>query len=440
MRHLNMLKRAASCLEIRPGAAAAVLVLLLAASGIVAAQCQGPGAPTNTETRCLTAVAIPGGLTSFDISFVDPQRAEYYLADRTNKGIDIIDTATDTFKKRIFSTAFPFAGIQADNNHSGPDGVVARGRCLYTGDGDSTLKVFDIDEGPNGKLLQRVDTGATPKTRLDEMALSADGQFLLAVNNAANPPFATLFPVDDDSCTVGSGFKIEADPSVIPADNQGLSIEQPTWDELTERFIVSVPTTINNPTANCAYGSVNPGAPPCSGAILVIDPTHPVSPLPVANTIPLVHCGPNGATVGPHGNVMVGCTPGNQPGDNETTIINAKTFKYVDVGNLSGSDEVWYNRGSNRYYTGSSGNPASLGGPVLGVVDGTTNFLVEKIPQSPGSHSVAADSRRNEIYVPENKVGPVSAGICGSSNGCVAVYKARRNDEHDGEHDREEGH
>jgi hypothetical protein len=137
---------------------------------------------------------------------------------------------------------------------------------------------------------------------------------------------------------------------------------------------------------------------------------------------------------------MVGCTPGNQPGDNETTIINAKTFKYVDVGNLSGSDEVWYNRGSNRYYTGSSGNPASLGGPVLGVVDGTTNFLVEKIPQSPGSHSVAADSRRNEIYVPENKVGPVSAGICGSSNGCVAVYKARRNDEHDGEHDREEGH
>lgn len=404
-------------------------VVSLAAAGTASAQCTGTGAPSNTETKCLTAIAIPGGLTSFDISFVNPQRAEYYLADRTNKGVDIIDTATNTFKKRIFSTAFPFAGIQADFNHSGPDGVVARGRCLYTGDGDSTLKVFDIDQGPNGELLQRVDTGANPKTRLDEMALSADGQFLLAVNNAANPPFATLFSVDDDSCTVGPGFKIEADPSVIPADNQGLSIEQPAWDELTQRFIVSVPTTINNPTTDCSYGSVHPGAPPCSGAILVIDPTHPVSPVPLADTIPLVHCGPNGATVGPHGNVMVGCTPGNQPGDNETTIINAKTFQYVDVGNLSGSDEVWYNRGSNRYYTASSGNPTSLGGPVLGVVDGTTNFLVEKIPQSPGSHSVAADSRRNEIYVPENAIGPVSAGICGTSNGCVAVYTAPRTED-----------
>jgi hypothetical protein len=401
-------------------------VVWLAATGTAFAQCTGAGAPSNTETKCLTAVAIPGGLTSFDISFVNPERSEYYLADRTNKGIDIIDTASNTFKKRIFSSAFPFAGIQADNNHSGPDGVVARGRCLYTGDGDSTLKVFDIDVGEHGELLQRVDTGASPKTRLDEMALSGDGHFLLAVNNAANPPFATLFPVDDDSCTVGTGFKIEADPSVIPADNQGLSIEQPTWVELTHRFVVSVPTTINNPTANCSYGSVNPGNPPCSGAILVIDPTHPVTPVPLADTISLINCGPNGATVGPHGNVMVGCTPGNQPTNLETTIINAKTHNYVDVGNLTGSDEVWYNRGSNRYYTGSNRNP---GGAVLGVVDGTTNFLVETIPQSPGSHSVAADSRRNEIFVPENATGPVSAGICGGSNGCVAVYSAPSTDE-----------
>lgn len=414
--------------------AAVAVVLWLASAGTAFAQCTGAGAPSNTETRCLTAVAIPGGLTSFDISFVNPDRAEYYLADRTNKGVDVIDTSTNTFKKRIFSAAFPFAGIQADNNHSGPDGVVARGRCLYAGDGDSTLKVFDIDQGPNGTLLQRVDTGAVPKTRLDEMALSGDGRFLLAVNNAADPPFATLFPVDDDSCTVGAGFQIEADPSVIPS-GQGLSIEQPTWVQLTQRFVVSVPTTANNPTPTCSYGSVNPGNPPCSGAILVIDPANAVTPVPLADTIRLVNCGPNGATVGPHGNVMVGCTPGNQSTDLETTVINAKTFNYVDVGDLTGSDEVWYNSGSNRYYTGSSANP---GGAVLGVVNGTTNFLVEKIPQSPGSHSVAADSRRNRIYVPENAVGPVSLGICGAQTGCVAVYAAPRGEKH--EHGSDDAH
>jgi hypothetical protein len=68
---------------------------------------------------------------------------------------------------------------------------------------------------------------------------------------------------------------------------------------------------------------------------------------------------------------------------------------------------------------------------VLGVIDGTS-VLIETIPQSTGAHSVAADCINNRIFVPQ--VAPVSvvgsggdtttvgAGICGSTNGCVAVY------------------
>ena len=406
------------------------IVCLAAAGTAAAAPCTGPGAPLNTETRCLTAVVIPGSpLKGFDISFVNPVRAEYYLADRSNKGIDVIDTATNTFKKRIFDPAHPFAGVvftngMPNNNLSGPDGAASLGSCLFTGDGDSTLKIFNAD---SGALVQIFNTGAVPPTRVDEMALSADGQFLLAANNAADPPFVTLFSVDDASCTVSKILAIEADPSVIPP-GFGLSIEQPAWVELTQRFVVSVPTIKGNPAdpPDCNYGQLA-GFITCSGAQLVIDPTNPVTPLPSEDVVPLVHCGPNGATVGPRGNVMEGCTPNNQHGDVETTIINAATLNYVDVGDLSGSDEVWFNRGSNRYYTGSSANPAALGGPVLGVVNGTTNFLVEKIPQSPASHSVAADTFRNEIYVPESAqpLGSVGAGICGGTSGCVAVYVAQ---------------
>jgi hypothetical protein len=126
---------------------------------------------------------------------------------------------------------------------------------------------------------------------------------------------------------------------------------------------------------------------------------------------------------------MVGCTPANQPGDNETTIINAKNFRYVDVGDLTGSDEVWFDAGSRRYYTGSSAMP---GGSVLGVVDGETNFLLETVPQSSRSHSVAADRRQHKVFVPQaapvSVVGSggdtttVGAGICGTTNGCIAVY------------------
>src|SRR5215469_4174430 len=44
------------------------------------------------------AISLPGGqvLTSFDISFVDPVLGQYFLADRTNKAIDVVDTKTNT--------------------------------------------------------------------------------------------------------------------------------------------------------------------------------------------------------------------------------------------------------------------------------------------------------------------------------------------------------
>ncbi len=389
-----------------------------------------------TQTKCLTAIVIPGNpLRSFDISWVDPERAEYYLADRSNFGVDIINTKTLAFKTTITG----FIGIKlnpngtVDNNHSGPDGVVSHGKWLYVGDGDSTLKVVDLG---TGKIVSTHSTCFTTSncTRVDEMALTTDGKFLLVANNAEDPPFVTLFTAngDNDTDTVDSGIRITVAPSFIPV-GAGLSIEQPAWDESTQRFIVSVPTIAENPK-NCDYGqtpSPSPNAGPCSGAILVIDPTNIEHEIQADNIHPLIHCGPNGASVGPNGNVMVGCTPGNQPGDNETTIINinAKTFRYVDVGILTGSDEVWYDAGSGRYYTGSSAMP---GGAVLGVVDGETNFLLETIPQSSRSHSVAADRRRHKVFVPQGAplsiVGPggdttnVGQQICGTMRGCIAVY------------------
>src|SRR5882762_3729301 len=105
----------------------------LVPSSAALAACVGPGAPDTTQTKCVTAITIPGNpLTSFDISWVNPNRAEYYLADRSNKGIDIIDTEHLKFKRTIGG----FVGIVVnngvvDNNHSGPDGVVSHGRWLY---------------------------------------------------------------------------------------------------------------------------------------------------------------------------------------------------------------------------------------------------------------------------------------------------------------------
>ena len=403
----------------------------------LAGPCTGPGAPTTTQTECLTAVQIPGHpLRSFDISWVDPDRAEYYLGDRSNAGIDVIDTKKNTFKRTIGG----FVGIvlnglgNVNNSKSGPDGVTSHGRWLYAGDGDSTLKVIDLNAPNATAIKQTISTGGT--TRLDEMALTADGKLLLAANNAEDPPFATLFKANGDAPTSAVSIimmKMTINSAILPS-GVGLSIEQPTWEPETARFYTSIPIIANNP-AGCNYGQVPPPAPiTCHGGMLVTDPIHPTAVAgvfdPITNTgvVPLNACGPNGATVGPHANLLLGCTPGNNPSDTTTLVINAKTKHYANIGGITGSDEVWFNAGDNRYYTGSSRN---IGGAVLGVIDGTS-VLVETIPQSTGSHSVAADSKRNTIFVPQ--VAPlavvgsggdttsVGAGICGSNNGCVAVY------------------
>src|SRR6202023_1767209 len=80
----------------------ASISLATAGGGALAAPCTGPGAPTTTETECLTAVQIPGNpLRSFDISWVNPDRAEYYLGDRSNAGIDIVDTRKLKWKRTL---------------------------------------------------------------------------------------------------------------------------------------------------------------------------------------------------------------------------------------------------------------------------------------------------------------------------------------------------
>src|SRR6266581_4419216 len=428
----------------------------LAISGTaLAGPCTGPGAPTTTETKCLTAVQIPGNpLRSYDISWVNPHRAEYYLADRSNAGIDIIDTHSLTFKRTLGKGLFVGVKLNANgtvnNDISGPDGVVTHGRWVYAGDGDSTLKVFDLD-GPNALAQPPLSTGGT--TRVDEMALTADGELLLTVNNAEDPPYANLFAANGDRnhSSVRMLTKITIDPVLFPGTP---AIEQPTWDPTTKRFYVSVP--ILGKQGGC-------GTATCDGGLMVIDPTTVTMGTmvlgafnPATNTgaLQLSDCGPNGATVGPNDNLMLGCTQANNPTNRSTLVINATTKHFSHVNGIVGSDEVWFNKGDGRYYTGSNRNCAPAGCPaqaaVLGVIDGTS-VLIETIPQSSGSHSVAADSKRNLIFVPQNAPAAafptgtggngdttaVGAGICGTANdatgtGCIGVFV------HDVDHDRDD--
>ena len=298
--------------------------------------------------------------------------------------------------------------------------ATARSRC------------FDL-LSPAATAVASINTGGT--TRVDEMALTTDGTLLLAANNAEDPPFATLFAANGDNAKNSAAIlsKVMVSNTIIPA-HFGLSLEQPAWDPKTERFYNSIPIIANNPPG-CNFGQAT-GPITCHGGLLVVDPaalspgTNTLGAFdPTTNTgvVPLDRCSPNGATVGPHDNLLLGCTPQNNPSDTETLVINATTKNMALIENITGSDEVFFNKGDFRYYTGSSRDCGSASGcpdpthgfpgfAQLGVID-PTSVLIEKIPQSSNSHSVAADSKRNFIYVPQ--VAPAS--VVGSGGSTTAV-------------------
>src|SRR6478609_8124457 len=71
----------------------------------------GTAALADEQYTPTQVVTVPGGLTSFDISFVDPDVGKYALADRTNKAVDIVDTSTKAIVQRTASP--PFVGVIA---------------------------------------------------------------------------------------------------------------------------------------------------------------------------------------------------------------------------------------------------------------------------------------------------------------------------------------
>jgi hypothetical protein len=160
----------------------------------------GGGTACAGELRQIGTIAIPGQpLTHFDISFVDQDTAQYFLADRSNKAVDIFDAKSDRYIGRVgtFVGAVSKDG-QIDNDVSGPDGVVTVGQQLWAGDGDSTVKIIDL---PTGKTVAMVPTGG--KTRVDELAIDPKDHVFIGVDNAEDPPFATLISTEPDHNIVG---------------------------------------------------------------------------------------------------------------------------------------------------------------------------------------------------------------------------------------------
>jgi hypothetical protein len=413
---------------------------VLAAAMLTTDASSAEGGRKEGAVRLLSTVPIPGtkanttggNMYVFDISFVDQTTQTYYLSDRSNAVVDVVDARTNQLVSQISATP-AFKGFTGNNATSGPNGVVAAFPWLFVTDANSRVVAIDLR---NGHTVGDVSTGGAAGLRADELAYDAKDGLILATNTADTPPFSTLISVNKSTGALAVVKRITLDTAHTGVDATN-GAEQAVWDPVSGKFYLSIPQT--GPNAK-------------DGAVIRISTTGTVEA-----QYPIEFCQPAGLALGPNVDLLAGCslvfdTAGNvwDPTQNVTAapiqvIIDAWTGKIdATVPGVGAGDEVWFNSGDGNYYTGSSVSPlrpteviaatplTAQGAMILGVIDARDQVLKQLVPTfsvpavttgplpHPAStaHSVAANAGNNHVFVPlgANNVFP------NCLTGCIAVF------------------
>jgi hypothetical protein len=380
------------------------------------------------ETFSKTIITVPGGLNSFDIGFVDPQLGLYFLADRTNKTIDQVKTSNNSISQLAVGS---FVGVQPGAETSGPNGVITANDhtevwaadgvlCAPTPPGcgattpatqTSRIQVIDLK---TGKVTHTIDNGG--QRRADELCEDPQHHLVLVANDNELDLFLTFISTETYK-VVGKIFLDGSDRNAqnVKATN---GIEQCQWNPRTRKFYLAIPE-VSGTGANTTPGAVleiNPSSMKVE-KVFSIDFGFVAGPPATGDCL-----GPQGLAIGPQREILLGCSNAGKG----SVIINELNGDLVhNLPGLNGNDEVWYNPGDNHYFLAGSNH---TGGAILGVVDQSPDANDNEdtsVTTAAGSHSVAADPVKNQVYVPGNNA---ATALCGGSTGCIAVFTAANDD------------
>jgi hypothetical protein len=361
-------------------------------------------------------VTNPTGLfASFDISWVDNDRDIYYLADRSNNAIDVVDAIDGHFVKYIgkgdFSGIVTVPPAPAGPNRNGPDGVVTdRAGNVWVGDGlkggvgTSSLKEYSPTSGAQLANIPLMPSPTQNSTgRADELAYGniGGGRILIANPNETVAAFVSLVNTSTKS-VIGTVLYDAPASSGLPPAGHGFNtnfgspatqhgLEQPAFTN--GKFYLNVPSTVQNP----------------NGEIDVFDPNV----AKITAIFPFAtDCGGTGLAVG-RGDLFAEC------GDS-LRVIDANTGALdASFSDLGGADEIWFNPGDGNVYVPVPGANGGLG--VLAA--GNRDLGITPIDGAQGLHSIAAAAHSGRIFVPSND-NPDNGG-----GGIIMMHKARQSGE-----------
>jgi hypothetical protein len=370
---------------------------------------------------------------------VDPGTERFYLADRSNRGVDIFDAENDqiafSYVGRVGGMAgpLPSGGGTATTNGLGPNGVlVTPNRHLWAGDGNSTVQVADVDPTSPSYLtiIKSISTavaacdGGTAATkycgRADELGYDPKDHLILVANNAPLSKTAPHGPIDPYATLISAVAPYPVTGALAFAGAGGL--EQPLWDAGLQRFLVTAP------------GKLVGGVVVMKPFVAVIDPTK--LPLTIERMIVIDCAAPaigtvsasiTGIALAPFQHLLVSAC-------GFPILLSAlpgplKLFNVIKQ--VGGGDEVWYNPGDGRFYVTG---PDTATPPVqsLGVIDAEHSKWLQNVPDMRGRNP-SAFPENNRIFAavtvtaamvtsPARDTSLCATQLGFAGRGCIAVF------------------
>jgi hypothetical protein len=298
---------------------------------------------------------------------------------------------------------------------------VTPSRKLWAGDGDSLVRVADVDPD-SADYLKIIGTVSTANAtcddgtatghycgRADEIGYDPKDHVILIANpspltiaapHTATNPFATFISAVPPYPVLGHVTFVGAS-----------GLEQPLWDPELHRFFLTVPGPVGGKPS---IARLNP-------ITLAVDKTYTLDCLALTGA---ANNGITGIALAPFQHLLVSAC-------GRPIILSALTGNVINViTQVGGGDEVWHNPGDDRFYV-TGPNNAVPAVQQLGVIDAETSAWLQNLPDVRGKNPASSSENNHTFTVVQINAAIAAApatdnsictefGIMG--RGCIAVF------------------